>query len=271
VLLVQTGWLGGVVIRNAVSPAVIYSQVSVSILPACVALVLSPHNFTQAVLPFLIIQIVFILRTANLLQNQMLHSLESEQRLAETNEKLLVLSETDGLTGVANRRAFDSRLKVVSALAGRETMNISLLMIDIDYFKLYNDEYGHQAGDEALKAVANCLAVTTKRPSDLVARYGGEEFAVLLPNTNESGAENIAEQIRSNVAALNLMCFKSPLGKLTVSIGFASLNPNQNDHQLGLVHEADQALYMAKKSGRNCIYKSRNIDSLSPEIAIAAV
>ncbi len=261
VLLVQTGWLGGVVIRNAVSPAVIYCQVILSILPACIALVLSQHNLTQAILPFLIIQIVFTLRTASLLQSHMIEQMELERHLSEMNDRLVLLSETDGLTGIANRRAFDTRFKVICSMAERETFNVSLLMIDIDYFKIYNDGYGHQAGDEALKAVAKCLAITINRPGDLVARYGGEEFVVLLPNTNESGAENIAEQIRSNVAALNLKYLQQPLGKLTVSVGFASLRPDDNNRPSGLVHDADKALYLAKQSGRNCIYSSRNIVS----------
>jgi len=259
VLLVQTGWLGGVVVRNAVSPAVIYCQVILSVLPAFVALVFSRHDFTQCIIPFVIIQIIFTLRTAGLLQSHMLAQLESEERLIEMNNRLVLLSETDSLTGIANRRSFDSRLNVICGLAAREMIQVSLLMIDIDYFKLYNDGYGHQAGDETLKAVAGCISVTAKRPSDLVARYGGEEFVVLLPNTDESGAANIAEQIRSNVWALNLTCLQSPLGKLTVSIGVASLNLDKSDEPWMLVHEADQALYVAKQSGRNRIYISKNM------------
>lgn len=271
VLLIQTGWLGGVVLRNAVAPAVIYGQVTASVLPAFIALILGGHNFTLAVLPFLIIQIIFTFRTAGLLQNYMLDAMESERRLAEMNERLFLLSETDGLTGIANRRAFDSRYKVICALAERETIHVSLLMIDIDHFKLYNDGYGHEAGDEALKAVAKCLAAAAKRPGDLVARYGGEEFVVLLPNADQSGAENIAEQIRSNVAALNLTCPQSPLGKLTVSVGCASSYPGDNGRPSELVHDADRALYAAKQSGRNRICSSRQLAPSSAEILRLAV
>ncbi len=249
----------------------IYWQLALSVLPACIALVLSRHNFTQVVLPFLIIQISFTLRTAHVLQNLMFESMESEQRLAELNGKLLLLSETDGLTGIANRRMLDVRLKVICALSEREALHVSLLMIDIDYFKLYNDGYGHLAGDEALKQVASCLTATTKRPSDLVARYGGEEFVVLLPNTNESGARNVAEQIRSNVAALNLTCPQSPLGKVTVSIGLASIHPDENRHPRELVQDADRALYKAKQSGRNCIFSASHIAKPSSEVLKLAV
>jgi diguanylate cyclase (GGDEF)-like protein len=266
VLLIQTGWLGGVVIRNAVSPAVIYCQVTLSILPACIALVLSPHNFTKMVLPFLIIQISFTLRTARLLQSHMFEQMELEQRLTEMNARLVLLSETDGLTGIANRRTFDSRLNVICELGEREPIHVSLLMIDIDYFKLYNDGYGHQAGDEALKAVAACLEKTTKRPSDLVARYGGEEFAVLLPNTDHVGAEKIAERIHSSIVALNLTCPQSPLSRLTVSIGFTSFYTEKKVSPWELVQEADQALYMAKESGRNCIFSSADINSSSADV-----
>jgi len=177
--------------------------------------------------------------------------MESEKQLEDSNQKLLQLSATDGLTGIANRRELDSRLKSVWTLAIREASHVALLMIDVDHFKLYNDRYGHVAGDECLRAIASCLNVSLARGSDLAARYGGEEFAALLPGTTEAGARVVAERISRALMTAALPHDASSFGQVTVSIGVASIAPIAGSDQAVLITLADRALYEAKTEGRN--------------------
>jgi len=174
----------------------------------------------------------------------------TEQKLA--HDKLERLAQHDGLTGLANRRAFDSHLKSHWSLAQREQTPIALLFIDIDYFKQFNDIYGHQAGDECLQAVAKTIANQQFRPSDFTARYGGEEFTVILPQSDIAGAMIVAERIREEIYNLNWEhSGSSNVNRVTVSIGCASLVPNRKQHYDDLIKIADDALYQAKDSGRN--------------------
>jgi len=176
----------------------------------------------------------------------------TEQKLA--HDKLKKLAQHDGLTGLANRRAFDSHLADHWSLAQRKQTPIALLFIDIDHFKPFNDIYGHQAGDDCLQAVAKVIAEQKLRPSDLTARYGGEEFTVILPQSNIAGAMVIAERIREEVYNLNWEHSGSSIkNRVTVSIGCASLIPSRNEHYDELIKIADDALYKAKDSGRNKI------------------
>jgi diguanylate cyclase (GGDEF)-like protein len=133
-------------------------------------------------------------------------------------------------------------------------------MLDVDLFKLFNDTYGHQKGDAALRAVAESIKTCVQRPSDLVARYGGEEFAVLLPQTDYAGALVIAEKIRSNIFNLNLPHKKSEYGFLTVSVGAAHVRPRLINHPSTLIQAADCALYAAKEAGRNRISGAEEIN-----------
>lgn len=171
--------------------------------------------------------------------------------------ELAVLAGTDGLTGLANRRTFDRLLEIEWLRASRDTTPLSLLLIDVDQFKAYNDIYGHQAGDECLQTVAAVLAKAVSRPGDLVARYGGEEIAILLPNTDMAGAAKVAETIRAQVEALALRHdANTPSNILTVSIGSATLAPafvHAGSTKQELVTRADRALYRAKLEGRNRI------------------
>lgn len=180
-------------------------------------------------------------------------ALENErQKLAEANHALELLSSLDGLTGLANRRYFDTAFDREWQRAMRETEPISLFMIDVDYFKNYNDHYGHQAGDECLKHVAKALSDVLQRPADIVARYGGEEFIALLPGTHSRGVLQMAEVMRKSVVALQIPHMHSPIAAVvTVSIGLATVLPMLKHEPTELIAAADQALYAAKRDGRN--------------------
>jgi diguanylate cyclase (GGDEF)-like protein len=173
------------------------------------------------------------------------------RKLNETNDKLANLSMTDGLTDIANRRNFDSHLNVEWKRGIREQQPLTLILIDIDCFKAYNDHYGHLQGDNCLRRVAKILHEQTSRPRDLVARYGGEEFALILPHT-DCAAKSLGEQCRSAVEALALPHTASPIAScVTVSVGVASLVPQRGSQPVDLIALADQALYHAKNTGRN--------------------
>ncbi|TDJ77719.1 PleD family two-component system response regulator [Pseudomonas putida] len=176
----------------------------------------------------------------------------SQQQLLDTNLMLQRLMNSDGLTGLSNRRHFDEYLELEWRRAMRERQQLSLLMIDVDYFKAYNDSFGHLAGDEALRQVAEALRGTCARPTDLPARYGGEEFALVLPNTSPGGGRLIAEKLRQAVLALNIP-HTAPVADscLTVSIGLATQTPPVGSHCRQLISAADKGLYMAKHNGRN--------------------
>jgi diguanylate cyclase (GGDEF)-like protein len=170
----------------------------------------------------------------------------------QAQDELQRLAMRDGLTSVANRRAFDDTLDTEWRRASRESRALSLLMIDVDYFKRYNDTYGHQIGDECLRQVAAAMSGVIKRASDSVARYGGEEFAILLPATEPEGALIVAERIREAVAGLKLPHRGSDAaGHVTVSIGVASVHVSNSGVPASLVARADAALYRAKHQGRN--------------------
>ncbi|SCY88163.1 GGDEF domain-containing protein [Microvirga guangxiensis] len=176
-------------------------------------------------------------------------------RREQAEAELAVLATTDGLTGLANRRTFDSRLEIEWLRASRDATPLSLLLIDVDQFKAYNDLYGHQQGDECLRKVSKVIAETVSRPGDFVARYGGEEIVVLLPGSEEAGAANVAEMIRARIEALALPHEANPpTFILTISIGSVTQSPAFGRSHTGpaeLIHMADKALYKAKQGGRN--------------------
>lgn len=172
--------------------------------------------------------------------------------LIAANRKLEVYSQTDGLLGIANRQFFDTRLHDEWNRARRDRAPISLLMIDVDFFKNYNDEYGHPAGDACLQAVAQAAAGKMVRAVDLLARYGGEEFVVVLPNTAAKGAYQVALSICQAVEQLEIPHVASSVAAhVTVSIGVATVVPERHALPAQLVAAADQALYAAKQQGRN--------------------
>ena len=173
----------------------------------------------------------------------------TEERKAQA--ELERLASRDGLTGVANRRHFDETLAAEWKRARREARGLTLLMIDVDHFKRYNDTYGHPAGDLALKQVAGALELEMHRPGDLVARYGGEEFAVIMPTTGNGGADIVAGRILARIRTVAIPHSGGEGGLLTLSIGIAALTPDGQSNPEALVAAADAALYQAKHSGRN--------------------
>lgn len=188
---------------------------------------------------------------------------ERTEELDHVNSMLLAMNVTlekismiDGLTSIENRRAFDIAYNKAWELSLRKGMPLSLIMIDIDHFKAFNDIYGHLAGDQALIRIAETIKNSIKRPSDLAARYGGEEFVVMLPDTNEEGAVVVAETIRRSVEELGVENKK--IGSvMTVSLGVASIEPDRNMPIEMLIESADKALYRAKDEGRNKVIVSK--------------
>ncbi|HEX7707237.1 MAG TPA: diguanylate cyclase [Thermoanaerobaculia bacterium] len=177
--------------------------------------------------------------------------LATKGRLESANRELELLASADGLTGLANRRAFDERLDSEWRRAAREGTPLSLLMLDVDLFKALNDRYGHATGDGVLRAIAEVLAGLARRAADLPARYGGEEFAVVLPQCGQEAAAAFAETIRDSVERLAISHEASPTGVLSISIGVATMVPGLGDHPTALIEAADSALYEAKRAGRN--------------------
>jgi diguanylate cyclase (GGDEF)-like protein len=176
---------------------------------------------------------------------------EVSRDLAAANRELEKLSRQDGLTGIANRRYFDSYLLTEVRRAARERSPLSLVLSDVDDFKAFNDSYGHQAGDDCLRQVATALSSAGRRPADLAARYGGEEFAMILPGTVVDGAVDVAQTVSRVIAGLAIPHARSGAGHITLSQGIVSLVPEKETSPEDLIQRADQALYQAKQQGRN--------------------
>lgn len=184
-------------------------------------------------------------------------ALESQaEQLQNANHRLSELSHLDGLTGLANRRRFDDALAAEWARGVRERKPLSLIMIDIDFFKQLNDRYGHQTGDRCLQAVARVLRESARRASDLAARYGGEEFCLLLPGTDAAAAAKVAQQAQTSIRSLNIEHRDSPRGTLTASFGVATRVPSAEGQGQDLLQAADAALYQAKHAGRDRLEQS---------------
>lgn len=183
------------------------------------------------------------------------------KQMEAVNKRLEAISTVDSMTNLANRRYFDDALQRELLRAQRNKMPISLILLDIDFFKQYNDEYGHVAGDNCLRLISTVLQENVKRPGDMAARYGGEEFCIIMPDTDQKGAVNLAEQIKAEVEALNIPHAKSMItNHVTISIGTATTIPGLQMTTNMLINAADKALYTAKKDGRNLI-RSSNIKS----------
>jgi len=173
------------------------------------------------------------------------------QELAMAARRLEALSTVDGMTGVANRRRFDETLQVEWGRAARDKRPLSVALIDVDWFKSYNDRYGHPAGDACLRQLARVFEAGVMRSGDLIARYGGEEFVLIAPDTDLNGIHTIASYLCQEVFALALEHEDSPYGRVSVSIGVAMAYPHRGSKPLQLVQQADSALYRAKQQGRH--------------------
>lgn len=177
---------------------------------------------------------------------------QAENELTVSNQDLAQLSTTDQLTGLANRRQLDDCLSREWARLQRESGPLSILMCDVDHFKAYNDEFGHQAGDRCLQRLADAMSEVVTRPSDLIARYGGEEFVIILPGTGEEGARHLGEKIREAVSELAIpQCAHLSDDVVTISVGVATLDRCAGSSAQRLLQRADEALYVAKGNGRN--------------------
>jgi diguanylate cyclase (GGDEF)-like protein/PAS domain S-box-containing protein len=179
---------------------------------------------------------------------------KTEEKLLSLQRELEVLSFRDGLTGVANRRKFDAIFDSEWADARRNVQPISLILFDVDFFKRYNDHYGHVEGDECLKRVAQVLAATANRPRDFFARYGGEEFVLLLPATDEAAAKSVAERCRQAIFKAQIEHAASPVSQLlTISMGVGTIIPSSVDDPIRFIETVDRRLYGAKQGGRDRI------------------
>jgi diguanylate cyclase (GGDEF)-like protein len=210
--------------------------------------------FTQDNFKKIIVIVIFIPIMISLVGTLKRRYLFKSKELELTNEKLQILSRIDDLTCISNRRYFYEVFLNEYKRAARLQKPISLIMIDIDFFKNYNDFYGHILGDNCLKVVAQAINKESKRPGDFVARYGGEEFVVLLPNTDLIGAMGVGDRIVSAVAALEISHKASPISSIvTVSGGVVTMTSFEGSDYLNLLERADKALYTAKENGRNRI------------------
>ena len=206
---------------------------------------------------YLVKPVSFVVLNAKIRALQRIESMRSKQLemsrdLASANRELEKLSRQDGLTGIANRRYFDSYLLTEVRRATREKAPVSLILSDVDHFKAFNDCYGHQAGDDCLRRVAAALSSAGRRPADLAARYGGEEFAIVLPGTVLEGAVDVAQAVSRVIGSLAIPHARSAVDKnVTLSQGIVSLIPEKETASEDLIQHADQALYQAKQQGRN--------------------
>jgi len=189
------------------------------------------------------------------------------RRRTKAETKLRRIARTDDLTGLPNRRAFRETFERDWRQAIRTDTPLSLLYVDVDWFKNFNDRYGHGRGDEVLRAIASTIDANVRRPRDSASRLGGEEFAVLLPETDLAGAWVIAENIRQAILSLGVIHEGSPYGIVTISIGMASTRPSSECSRTDLQEASDRALYIAKAAGRNCVHPSATGETLAPEPA----
>jgi diguanylate cyclase (GGDEF)-like protein len=242
----------------AASRIAYYFQIFVTLIPTIILLLLNKSFDHDIVAGAMIVMAITLMLVSNYIYQLLLE-------LQETQVALQDLADTDQLTQIANRRHFDREFKVEWRRAMREKTPISLLLIDVDFFKKYNDTYGHQAGDVCLKQIADCLASVTHRPADLASRYGGEEFSILLPVTKQKDATMLAERLRRKVEALKIEHSVTDLGIVTISIGvsccepawdFTGKTPDEEQKVIFpamLLTAADNALYVSKEQGRNRI------------------
>jgi diguanylate cyclase (GGDEF)-like protein len=259
-IVCQTAFVAGGAVRNCSVPVIANGQTLLASVPLLLAALATGDPFYGAFSGFVLFNIVTtrtIVRAVHRQTMSVLLASEEKAALAraleDANHRLEELAATDALTLLANRRGFDARLSQEWRRSRRERTPLSLLLLDVDHFKLFNDRYGHQSGDDCLHRVGQGILGAIRRPADTAARYGGEEFAVVLPDTDEFGAAHVAERVRAAVEALAIPHAASALGRVTVSVGAATAWPEAgaDPDAAGLVRLADEALYRAKREGRN--------------------
>ena len=265
---VQSATVIGAAVRNCAVRSVAAGQIYITLIPLFCACVLSGNTYLQIYAGFVVLHLLAALSLMNFLHAQTLRllvqdeektalvtSLEAARQDMEIiNRHLETLASTDALTGLANRRTFDLALAREWARSAREVAPLSLLLLDVDRFKAFNDFYGHPAGDTCLCEIAAIVASVARRPADTVARYGGEEFVVILPNTMLDGAVAVAWQIKDAIQTAAIPHDGSAAGHVTVSIGVAYLVPAPDSAAGQLTLRADAALYAAKRAGRDRIH-----------------
>ncbi len=253
VLVVQSGWLGASSPRTSAFPAAALGQALIVLVPVIAYSCFIRDHFLQMLAPFGILQLLASAGITRTVGAQITAAILSEQRLEKANAQLTQLSSTDGLTGIGNRRAFETAFQTEWSRAARDGSDLGVLMIDVDCFKSFNDHYGHPAGDVCLRLVAQATAATLRRPPDTAARFGGEEFIALLPGADSAAAADVAERVRLAIMGAGVAHARSAFGRVTVSIGSASLAPHPGQDRQVLIDLADRALYEAKQSGRNTV------------------
>lgn len=219
-------------------------------------------SMSLSMAPPVVIYNLFVLFCANLFAGAGSYALEHATRLAFLERKLLSeVASHDGLTGLLNRAAFDAQVARVWDQAARDQQSVAVLMLDIDHFKSFNDRYGHQAGDQALRDVAAAVARTARRPLDLVARFGGEELIAILPGADRKHAEAVARALVEAVSGLDIPHAGSPsTGRVTVSVGVAAVDASREASHETAIRLADRALYLAKEQGRDrCVVLDRSL------------
>lgn len=238
---------------------------SVGILAAAIDIWLHWQGTNRFSLGFYAAKMVSILTALTVLLSKLHQITRLYTESATYNKHLLALVHKDGLTGLSNRRRFDEMLVQEFNRACRNSLPLGLILIDVDWFKCYNDTYGHLAGDECLRTIAGSVSGVLKRAGDEVARYGGEELVVLLPSTDLRGTLKIAQEMCDSVAALNINHAQSIYGKVTISSGVSVLDTFDTTGPAELVGAADKALYQAKSEGRNRV-SSMTVSALAQKL-----
>lgn len=267
VLSIASGYGSASVVRNSPSPVIAIGQTGIIAAIVGAACLATGQWQYQVLAVLMLIQVAANVQISRFLSGQMRMLMEAERRQAELAQALDRLSSTDELTGIANRRGFEQGLMREWDRCARAGTPLALIIVDVDLFKLFNDTYGHPEGDICLRGVAQALAGAVNRPGDLVARFGGEEFAVLLPETDQAGALEIAERLRQAVDALAIGHVGSPFRRLTISAGLAVHTPGGGTpvgNAGALVEDADAALYRAKHDGRNRVAVAPRLAAASP-------
>jgi diguanylate cyclase (GGDEF)-like protein len=223
----------------------------VGLVAACFDVWLTYHGIARFSVGWYIAKCGSLLTSLSMLISLMYDVTALRHRVLIANALLLDLAHRDGLTGLPNRRQFDQTIVTGWRGAARERQPISLMMIDVDFFKAYNDHYGHLRGDDCLRQIAETLQGLARRPSDRVARFGGEEFAIILPGTAASGPAELADLLHGKLRMLAIPHEGSPFGHVTVSIGIATVTPEPGSTYDDMLELADSRLYRAKRRGRN--------------------